>query len=123
MGISLAFALGGVACSNSASDESCRNIAMDYGPEFRVTGVFSSTVGRLRDLQPGGSNEGLWPQVPAETPALLCYIDGPIPFSRPAPVGGLVPPTPISRAEVGLANNRVELLLAGPPENIAIRAP
>ncbi len=107
------------ACSALTDDSSarvCAAEAEDFGPEFRVAGSFTTTVGRLRSLEPRVSSPERWPDLAAAHAAVVCFLDGPVAFSPP---GG----QQYDRAVVGVADSRAEMLMAGYKTNIPVRAP
>src|SRR5688572_1563962 len=106
--IRLALALGLASVSLLGCDSAyaaCAGIAADYGPTSTVSGAFNTTVGRVRAFTPG-STPSRWPGLPAETPAVLCYLDGPV---GRAPPGG----DRHDRAVLAVSAGHVEFIMSG----------
>lgn len=106
----------GVASRSPDPSAVCSDQARKYGPSFTVAGAFSTTVARLEDFLPGSSPVIAQWQLPADTPAVLCYLDGPIPK---APSGG----RPMDREVVVVAGEHTELVMGGYQDQLPVRAP
>jgi hypothetical protein len=101
-------------CSGATS--ACADAARQSGGELEVAAAYESTVGTIRDSSVNATHRALWPDMSPDTPASLCYLDGPI--SR-APPGG----EPNNREVVGVANGQVEFLMSGYQQSLETRAP
>jgi hypothetical protein len=93
----------------------CAEQAEVNGPDFRVAGSFATTVSTVRDLTSGAA-PGRWPQLSAEMPAVICYLDGPVPEAPPGV-------EPFDRAVIAVAGGHAELIIAGYRDEIEIQAP
>ena len=93
----------------------CEEEADVNGPDFRVAGSFLTTVTTVRDLIPDAGPDA-WRELPDEAPAVLCYLDGPVPQ---APPDG----EPFDRSVVAVAGDHAQLIIAGYREELRVRAP
>ena len=99
-----------------SADRVCAEQAKEFGPAFTVAGAFDTRVDALRDMQPLVAEPELWPRSPGDRPAIICFLDGPVPK---APPGG----EQFDRAVVGVVDDDAELLLAGYQDTIPIESP
>jgi hypothetical protein len=119
IGAFVAIACGSVPATPRTSSDAqkvCSQEATDFGPAFMVAGAFDTTVGSIRSIGARGPNPALWPGAPAESKAVLCYLDGPVAKS---PLFG----APFDRAVVGVAAGDAEFILAGYRKNLPVTAP
>lgn len=93
----------------------CAEQAREHGPDLRVVGSFATTVSEVRGLTPGAA-PARWPELADELPAVVCYLDGPVPK---APPGG----EPYDRAVVAVAGEYAELIIAGYRDQLPVEAP
>jgi hypothetical protein len=93
----------------------CQEQADAAEPHRLVVGSFATTVTTVRGLMPGGEPEG-WPELRGEGPAVLCYLDGPLPQGPP---GG----EPFDRAVIAVAGDDAQLIIAGYRDELEVRAP
>ena len=98
-------------------EQACEEQAQDFGPTFTVAGAFDTSVQALRDVRNRVEAEPeLWPNVPNDTPAIVCFLDGPVPK---APPGG----EQFDRAVIGVVGDEAVLLVAGYQDSIRVTRP
>lgn len=99
----------------------CAGTAHDYGAVATVGAVatdlggvraFPQTLTSPRDE--GAVTPILWPNLPANVPAVICYFDGSFPRSAPGGAG------PASRAVVAVVNGTQRLIAVGPAAAIPL---
>jgi hypothetical protein len=93
----------------------CAEQARENGPDFSVAGSFATTVSKVRGLTPGAA-PARWSELAEEAPAVVCYLDGPVPK---APPGG----DPYDRAVIAVAGEHAELIIAGYRDQLPVEAP
>lgn len=99
-----------------SANQACAEQAKEFGPAFTVAGAFDTRVDALRDMQPLAAEPELWPRSPGDSPAIVCFLDGPVPK---APPGG----EQFDRAVVGVVDDDAVLVVAGYQDTIPIRSP
>lgn len=99
-----------------SADQACAEQAREFGPTFSVAGAFDTRVQALREMQPLDVEPELWPRSAGDSPAIVCFLDGPVPK---APPGG----EQFDRAVVGVVDDDAVLLVAGYQDAIPIRSP
>ena len=100
----------------------CADQARLFGPDFGVAGSFNTTVGQIRGLSPAGVEPIRWPELSKDTPAVLCYLDGPVAKGPPPPPNDPIPPS-FDRAVIGMAGSHADMIVAGYRAQITVRAP
>lgn len=100
--------------------ESCAGPARDYAGT--VVGAFNTTVAAIRALEPRQAVPQRWPDLAADHPAVLCYIDGEVAKAPPPGPDGEVRP-PFDRAVVAIVDGQSELIIAGYRDQLPVRAP
>jgi hypothetical protein len=93
----------------------CAAQAHDNGPDVRVVGAFATTVSKVRELTPGIA-PARWPDLPGESAAVVCFLDGAVPK---APPGG----EPYDRAVIAVSGEHAELIIAGHREHLPVAPP
>lgn len=111
----LAFIPGCAIVVAGGAEQTCAEQAKSFGEEFTVAASFATSVGYIRSLTPA-VDPVRWPDLEADAPATVCYLDGPL---------GKAPPygEPYDRALVGVAGGASELIKAGYQDRMAIDPP
>ena len=100
-----------------SAEQVCGQQAVEFGPTFTVAGAFDSRVSALREMRgPVVTDPDLWPDMPDDSPAILCFLDGPVPK---APPGG----EQFNRAVVGVVGDEAILVVAGYQDSIPVGEP
>jgi hypothetical protein len=99
------------------AERQCLEQAEAFGPELTVAGAFDTNVEALRGFTDNfDPKPGLWPELPNDSHAVICFLDGRVPR---APPGG----EPYNRAVVGIAGEDALLLVAGYRDTIRVTRP
>jgi len=101
----------------TASARACTAILGGHGPEARLVGSYTTTIGSIRSkffLFPVSPVP--WPSLTADQVAVICYIDGPVPKS---PLGG----QPYNRSVVAIVDGQETFVMAGYQSQLPITAP
>ena len=101
----------------------CADQARIYGPDFRVAGSFNTTVGQIRGLSPVKVEPPRWPELSSATPAVLCFLDGPVAKGGPSPPPGFQIQPSFDRAVIGVARDHADMIMAGSHNDIPVQAP
>lgn len=101
------------------SPPACVDAARNYNGS--VVAYLTTTLGVVRGYS-SVVNEPTLSKVSADTPALICYIDGEIGKAPPPPVVGS-PPPPFDRAVVVAVAGTATLVIAGYQANIPLPSP
>jgi hypothetical protein len=107
------------ASSSSSSASACAASARVYAGV--VVGSFDTTVAAIRRLD-GQVEPPRWPGMPADRPAVLCYIDAQIPKGPPPGPNGEVR-EPFDRVLVGILDGESEMIAAGYRDRLPVEAP
>ncbi len=104
----------------TSPSQACGGAARDYSGT--VVGSFNTTVGAIRALEPLRADPLRWPNLAADHPAILCYIDAQIAKGPPPGPNGEIR-DPFDRAVVGIVDGKSELVMAGYRDRLPVRAP
>ena len=114
-----------VGQATSPSANPCASAATLY--DGQATASFVTTVGAVRalvtrEMSPATVAGERWPGVADDHPAVLCYIEGQLPISRPA-IPGATPAVPFERMALVVIDGQPEPLFGGSPDQIPMTAP
>jgi hypothetical protein len=128
--VACALAISGCAATRSPDSQSpatpsqavdpCSASAVAYSG--RVIASFVTTIGAIRAMPLNAHHSDLWPGLPGDSAAVLCYIDGEIAKGPPDMVPGTGRPT-FDRAAIVVVDGRSDLIAAGYRENLSAVAP
>jgi hypothetical protein len=100
--------------------QSCSEAGQDYSGS--VVASFVTTVGSIRALEPRQPQPARWSNLPADHPAMLCYIDAEL--AKAPPPGGIGEVAkPFDRAVVAIVEGHAELIAAGYRDRLQVRPP
>jgi hypothetical protein len=106
-----------LAAFGPSAERVCAQQATEFGPNFTVAAAFNSRVEAVRAMRdPTVIEPDLWPDTPDDSPAIVCFLDGPVPK---APPGG----EQFNRAVVGIANDEAILVIAGYQDSLPVQEP
>lgn len=107
-------------CSTTGPETVCADQARQYGADFVVAAAFGTTAGRIRAFEPVRPQR--WPELQDGSPAVVCYLDGPVAKGPPPGPDGIVPRS-FDRAVIGVASVHHEMLVAGYRDRLPLVAP
>jgi hypothetical protein len=104
----------------TSASEACARAARDYAGT--VVGAFNTTVRAIRALEPLPAEPARWPNLAADHPAVLCYIDAEIAKGPPPGPNGEVR-DPFNRVVIGVVEGKGEMVMAGYRDQLPVIAP
>jgi hypothetical protein len=117
---SLVLAACGTLGLPTSATETCARAANDYAGT--VVGAFNTTVRAVRALEPRPAEPLRWPDLAADHPAVLCYIDAEIAKGPPPGPNGEIR-EPFDRVLIGVVDGKGEMVIAGYRDQLPVRAP
>jgi hypothetical protein len=106
--------------ASEAAAGTCAVAARGYAGT--VVGSFDTTVGAIRGLNPHPASPALWPDLPPDHAAVLCYIDGQVAMAPPPPASGPLP-EPFDRVVMGVVDGTPVMIMAGYRDALPVKAP
>lgn len=118
--VSVVLVACGILGLPTSATETCARSTSDYAGT--VVGAFNTTVRAIRALEPLPAVPARWPNLAADHPAVLCYIDAQIAKGPPPGPNGEVR-DPFDRVVIGVVDAKGELVMAGYRDYLPVIAP